>query len=137
MIFLKSPNDIKQIKYRTLSTEIEYFKLQKTFYTLIHKYMVGLNRESKKKASINKFWNFNYFIQIQNGTLSTEIENFKTSIFFISFNNSCKQKSSKKQKNNKVKSFQNTVAIFRINTIKYRFFYFTYVELLGFVVVAY
>ena len=40
-------------------------------------------------------------------------------------------------KKKKLKAFQNTVAIFEINAIDFRFFLFLYVGLLGFVVIAY
>ena len=43
----------------------------------------------------------------------------------------------KKKKKKRLKAFQNIVAIFKINSVDFRFFLFLYVGLLGFVVIVY
>ena len=42
-----------------------------------------------------------------------------------------------RKKDKKLKAFQNIVAIFKINSIDFRFFLFLHVGLLGFVVITY
>ena len=65
-------------------------------------------------------------MNFKNRTLSTEIEYYQE-IWNIY----------KKEAKQKLKIFQNMVAIFKINSIDFSFFLYIYIRLLGFVVVAY